>query len=568
MKRLSSSEQSLELFDRDSPQEYSCILPNELTVSASALRALEDSLIEKLPSGLTLGIRESVLCETLSNKVPESVIVHLALGDVRGEYISLYSANVKRRLKRAALTPAVVKDYYTDSYQRYVCKRRRIPCVDLPGTREPARSTVALLFYPAIQRNPLTQKPFRLQKDNKMFVKCWAEIWDALNFIQKYVYYMRPDEITTPSLDTSARLELLFGYVKTLYMWAMWLMDLLDTRIVSNKFGTRVPISIDNIFSNLTEVMGSLSSDKWMSTALLCRSIEHLLSSLIHISSLWTCCQWRETKHGEMLRPIVSIVALVSLLHHHCQYIINITFNGYARWLEGGLGNPMLRSAIRQQKRFEHYLGGLFPSTRPTAWGELEFSIRAWFELALAKSMVIHGSLLKKSIVSNNVLEPLCKPRHTQIGERHDTRFTRSTSMPSSSGHIHSTLQNNQQAIVPECSSGQLSSIATALWSADELQNDYVEMKGGVLCPAPQPADSITPNSSQTNNGTASDGSPTRVTDASLDPTEVESSTTVAETPPVTVAVESVYVCRETARNKSPSSKVERILRRLRVATD
>ncbi|AEI00255.1 UL46 protein [Gallid alphaherpesvirus 3] len=376
-------------------QEYPCQLSETTGTSLSGIRAQEDALVEVLPSGFLSALRQTLLRDAPSNKVPECIVVYLALGDASEEYTRPYRARIARRMKKKKLTRASVKRCYQASYMNYLEMRRDGCRAGSPETCDPTRREAALLFYPIINRNALVKKPFQLAKDNALYLRCWREIRDGTELIQKYAYYMRPDDVTAPSADTSIRLQLLLSYVRTLYTWAVWLMDVLDLRACPNVFGPRAPSDFDTVFLALAEAVSSLPSESWADTTMLCHFIGTVLAPLVHMGALWTCCAWRSSPESEVSRPVVAIVALVGLLNYRCQYILNMVFNGYAVWLQGGMANSTLRRALRQQKRFQCFLGELFPTMNSCTWADTESTVALWFKHARVKSTVTYQPAAK-----------------------------------------------------------------------------------------------------------------------------------------------------------------------------
>ncbi|AAG45784.1 UL46 tegument phosphoprotein [Meleagrid alphaherpesvirus 1] len=346
------------------------------------------------PFGLDSKFRQSVLRDTTDNGVPEYVVLRLALGDAVGQYMHRYMYNIKRRLKRAKLSRSEVKRHFLAAYNSYFCERHSIPYTETRDPTERGKAALALLFYPTIYRDPLVENPFKCQNHNLIFRNCWTSLRNLFDMIQRYAYYMRPDKIGEASSDTSARLELLLSYVVMLYKWMLWLVDTLDMTTGSKFIACRYTGDVGESLKEFMEEISSLPSDKWSSTSLLCRIIGNVIAPLLQTSVLWSQTRLVDFDGDRNSRAILAVVSLVSLLNHHCQYLINLTQRGYVIWLDGNTENTILKEALLQQDQFEHQLGNLFPSMLPVSWGALECSINTWFGRAATDDVKLSKNAL------------------------------------------------------------------------------------------------------------------------------------------------------------------------------
>uniref|UniRef100_A0AAU0K798 UL46 protein n=1 Tax=Anatid alphaherpesvirus 2 TaxID=3080522 RepID=A0AAU0K798_9ALPH len=376
------------------------MIPTMTTVSMSALRALEERAEPFLPPMLIGARRDEALSRTPGNGVPEGLIIESVLSDSNGLYLASYRTSARRSLKEAGVTSDAAWSAFLDAYWKYLSVSSGLGIVvehsaSSAKHAEGKKSTTALLLRSAFSDKPLSKHPFKESSSNTAYGRNMKDVRRAMDAVQKYLYYSRPSDPMNHSPDTAVRLNELLSYASTLYRWLLWFMDMLDARVlkdmgfIPSPYGPREPKTPDQLFEkHMRGGPGPMAGD---GCAVALVNLTHdALMALLRVSMLWTMSVWKR-KHSGVAAAVVSAVELATLVHHHCQYIINMMMVGYVCWLEGGADDPNLMAALRNQGRYCHFLGKLAPTATSHSWASMEVGTMEWFNVAIARSVMSHG---------------------------------------------------------------------------------------------------------------------------------------------------------------------------------
>lgn len=369
----------------------SCSLPTPDSLISSAVRALKYHSDELQPPFLTTADRTMRL-EQSTNSVPEDLIIDGITNDAQCTYFRHYLAAAKRSLEDHPLTNDEIwrgiQMQYWKYFQRVVEGKITIP---EPQARDRDPS-VHVLLRSTVRRKLLSRSPFKPPEQSSKYTQTIRDLYGALHKIQQYLYYMRPDQADATSDTTALRLAEILSYVSVLYKWADWMMWITDKYVCEcldpSHQRLRIPLKSfpqpGTLFSqHLTQSPGTTSNSSE------CHGLRTLISDVLgyltHISHLWELGKRQKNGVGTP-DTIVATVEILSLLHHHAQYIINSVLSGYIVWATDGLKNSQLREAVTHQDRFCRGMAPIFPLMTVSSWAEMELGLKAWFTANLATS--------------------------------------------------------------------------------------------------------------------------------------------------------------------------------------
>ncbi|QOD40202.1 tegument protein VP11/12 [Macropodid alphaherpesvirus 2] len=369
----------------------SCILPTPDGLISSAVRALKYHSDELQPPFLTTADRTMRL-EQSTNSVPEDLIIDGITNDAQRTYFRHYLAAAKRSLEDHPLANDEIwrgiQMQYWKYFQRVVEGDITIPA---PQARDRDPS-VYVLLRSTIHRKLLSRSPFKPPEQSAKYTQTLRDLDGALHKVQQYLYYMRPDQPDAPSDTTALRLAEILSYVSVLYKWADWMMWITDKYVCEcldpSHQRLRIPLKSfpqpGTLFSQyLTQSPGATAN------SMECHGLRTLLSDVLgyltHISHLWELGKRHKNGVGTP-DTIVATVEILSLLHHHAQYIINTVQTGYIVWATDGLKNNQLWEAVTHQDRFCRVTAPIFPLMTVSSWAEMELGLKAWFTANLATS--------------------------------------------------------------------------------------------------------------------------------------------------------------------------------------
>ncbi|ARD71373.1 tegument protein VP11/12 [Columbid alphaherpesvirus 1] len=437
-----------------------CLLPSLQTVSRSALRALEDSVEPYLPNGMLAARRDEVLQTTPGNGVPETIIIESVLADGNGSYISHYRDAVKKSLKQHGVTSDSAWTSFSSEYWKYLSNSSGLKLmVEQKGqaatSSDQRKTSVALLLRSAFNEKPVSKHPFKESSKNSVYFKTLKEMRRSMDTIQRYMYYLRPNDPMNHSPHTAVRLAELMSYVSVLYRWLLWLMDTIDGRVlkemgyIPSGDGPRECRTPDDLFEkHIRRGPAAMAEDACASA--LANLTHDVLMALLKLSLLCSVAHWKRKTSGVM-SAVVSTIELASLVHHHCQYIINMMFLGNVCWLEKGTNDPALQTALRNQGRYCHFLGRLAPIASSHSFAQMERGTSAWFNLAIARACVRHGGPTPHFLLSvtGEKSEPLLKAqcedaRRTdrEAGSRPQSQIHSPTDTPRTLNRMSSTRRS------------------------------------------------------------------------------------------------------------------------------
>ncbi|QPI70124.1 tegument protein VP11/12 [Equid herpesvirus 6] len=375
-----------------------CMLPTPGDVMEAAVMALKEAAEGLAPARLFSAERAAALSVIHNNDVPEPLITAAVAGDVSGEYRKEYEGSARCNLDATELSADGIWQVVIKSYWRYLRESSGADVADCGAAGGKTQSTLSvMLLWSTFGKKRLSKHPFKHKSANAGYKADLESLRDALVKIEKYAYYMRPGDPMTKSDNTALRLHEILAYVATCYRWLLWFMDLTDARVLKKMdkgpvvtHGPRETRPPDELVRRHIKSGPGVSAGTG-AALMLTTGTADVLVVLLRMSVAWTAHSWKSNTHG-VTGAIVAAVELVTLLHHHLQYLVNLVFAGYACWLDGGIDDSYLNSALRAQGRFDHFVGRLVPVMSAASWANMERGVPAWFRYALAKSLVTHGS--------------------------------------------------------------------------------------------------------------------------------------------------------------------------------
>ncbi|AII81347.1 ORF14 [Equid alphaherpesvirus 1] len=375
-----------------------CLLPTPSDVMDAAVMALKDVTENVVGQQLFSVDRTNALSVIHTNEVPESIIATAIARDTSRDYLREYESAAKCNLAATDLSHDEMWEVVIKRYWRYLRESSGAEVVDRGAVGQATQSVLSvLLLQSTFGKKRLSKNPFKHKGPNVGYKSNLEDLRSAFTKIEKYMYYMRPNDPMTKSEDTELRLHELLAYVTTCYRWLLWFMDLTDAKVLRNidkgpviTHGPRESRPPDELVRRHLKSGPAISAGTGVALTLSTATADALIV-LLRMSVSWTSHSWKSNTHG-VTGAIVAAVELVTLIHHHLQYIINTVFAGYVCWLDGGVENSYLNSALRSQGRFDHFVGKLVPIMATLSWANMEKGTVMWFKYALAKSIVCHGS--------------------------------------------------------------------------------------------------------------------------------------------------------------------------------
>lgn len=373
-----------------------CLIPTPGEALETAVKALSEKTDSLTSPVLQSTERHSVLLGLHHNNVPESLVVSCMSNDVHDGFMQRYMETIQRCLDDLKLSGDGLWWVYENTYWQYL---KYTTGAEVPVTSEKvnkkSKSTV-LLFSSVVANKPISRHPFKSKVINSDYRGICQELREALGAVQKYMYFMRPDDPTNPSPDTRIRVQEIAAYTATGYGWMLWFLDVVDARVCRHlklQFrrirGPRASVIPDDLLRRHLKTGPAVSAGTGVAF-ILAATTASALTALLRISVLWRKEEWRDGLNGTAA-AIVAAVELITLLHHHFQYLINMMLIGYACWGDGGLNDPYILKALRAQGRFLYFAGQLVRTMSTHSWVVLETSTHMWFSRAVAQSILAHG---------------------------------------------------------------------------------------------------------------------------------------------------------------------------------
>ncbi|ASW27061.1 tegument protein VP11/12 [Beluga whale alphaherpesvirus 1] len=375
-----------------------CLVPTVADATAAAALALRERASEACGRRLFSAERDAALSGVHGNAVPEALILASVTKDVSAEYRAHYERAVRRILARAKFSGTVAWQIMIAAYWKYLRLSSGADVqVDMPPDHNRQCHTNILLFASTFEKRQ-APTPFRHKPANAGHKALTADLRDATDAIEKYLYYMRPRDPMLASADTETRLRELLAYVATTYRWVLWFMDNLDAKVLQMldkrpddarpPRETRTPDELCGRYMTTGPGVRCGEGSALVLTALTANAMD----ALVKLGAMWVTAAWKSSSHG-VAAAIVAAVELVTGVHHHLQYVVNMVLVGYVAWLREGLDDPYLRSALRAQRRCAHFIGKLIPTMSSHGWCVLDPGTRAWFRYAVFRSVSEHGGI-------------------------------------------------------------------------------------------------------------------------------------------------------------------------------
>ncbi|ABA29300.1 UL46 [Papiine alphaherpesvirus 2] len=374
-----------------------CLLPTPEGLVGAAVGALRQRSDDLQPAFLIGAARAAQLAARRHNSVPESLVVDGITGDSNCEYFKHYAAAAAESLAEAGassggLCRAILAQYWKH-LQAVATGGLRIP-EGSPGEGDPS---LQVLLRPALVPKLLARTPFKSGAQSARYAAAVAGLRDAIHRLQQYMFFMRPDDPCRPSADTALRLGEILAYSRALYDWADWMVQTADGQVCRRLDPTgrrcaapaRTAAAPADAFDRHLDrgPGGTTGSLQCMALrAAVCDVFGHLRL----VAHLWERGKRAAATYGTV-DTIVSTVEVVSIVHHHAQYLLNAALAGYVVWASGSLNNEHLRAAVERQERFCRTTAPLFPTMTASSWARMERSIKAWFEAALATELFRTG---------------------------------------------------------------------------------------------------------------------------------------------------------------------------------
>ncbi|AAG27185.1 unknown [Cercopithecine alphaherpesvirus 9] len=371
-----------------------CLLPTPNDALEAAVKALYEKTNAVTPEALHSTERFNALLGVHHNNVPESLIVSCMSTDNMGEYLHIYLDNIQKCLDEIKISVEAASRIYENTYWHYL---QRTTGVSIPISTEnfnkKTKSTV-LLFFSTISQKSIAKNPFKCKTVNSNYREAFQLLKEEMGAVQKYMYFMRPDDPMTHSSDTRVRLQEIAAYISTGYGWMLWFLDMLDLRVLKQTKllfqktqGPRSSVAPEDLFKRHLK-KGPAVATGTGTALILAATTASSLTSLLKISSIWQN-EWREGLSGTA-SAIVAAVELITCLHHHFQYLLNMMLVGYACWGDGGVYDSYILNALRTQGRFLYCAGDLVQTMSIHSWVTLESSIHVWFLWAVARSLLLY----------------------------------------------------------------------------------------------------------------------------------------------------------------------------------
>ncbi|ACT88312.2 tegument protein VP11/12 [Felid alphaherpesvirus 1] len=372
--------------------EKGCMLPTPAEILESAVSALKESAENLSGPGLFCMERVTALSRIRDNTIPETIITTCMGKDNGEEFRRGYIMAARRVIEGLNMTRAGIWQIMIKNYWTYL---KTSSGTDMTVDSRTPSSLKVMLLWSTFSGKRLSKQPFKHSKQNDNHEALISELKRVMITLEKYAYYMRPDDPMSKSTDTMLRLHEILAYVSVSYRWLLWFMDLLDNRVLCAmdkkpiiRHGPRESQSPrDFIQRHLTSGPGISSGTG--EALLLSAETANALATLLRISSMWSYGKWSTHTHG-VTSTIVAALEMVTQIHLHLQYFINLVFGGYMCWAEGGMEDSYIRSALRLQGRFNHYIGAVIPVMSALTWSGMEKSVSCWFKYSLAKSLIGH----------------------------------------------------------------------------------------------------------------------------------------------------------------------------------
>ncbi|UUB86615.1 UL46 [Human alphaherpesvirus 1] len=375
-----------------------CLLPTPEGLLSAAVGALRQRSDDAQPAFLTCTDRSVRLAARQHNTVPESLIVDGLASDPHYEYIRHYASAATQALGEVELPGGQLSRAILTQYWKYL--QTVVPSgLDVPedpvGDCDPS---LHVLLRPALAPKLLARTPFKSGAAAAKYAATVAGLRDALHRIQQYMFFMRPADPSRPSTDTALRLNELLAYVSVLYRWASWMLWTTDKHVChrlspSNRrflpLGGSPEAPAETFARHLDR--GPSGTTGSMQCMALRAAVSDVLGHLTRLANLWQTGKRSGGTYGTV-DTVVSTVEVLSIVHHHAQYIINATLTGYGVWATDSLNNEYLRAAVDSQERFCRTTAPLFPTMTAPSWARMELSIKAWFGAALAADLLRSGA--------------------------------------------------------------------------------------------------------------------------------------------------------------------------------
>ncbi|ARS01683.1 tegument protein VP11/12 [Macacine alphaherpesvirus 1] len=374
-----------------------CLLPTPEGLVGAAVGALRQRSDDLQPAFLTGAVRAAQLAARRHNSVPESLIVDGITGDPNCEYIKHYAAAAAESLAEAGVSSGAlyrgILAQFWKHLQAVVTGGLRIP----EGPPTDCDPSLQVLLRPALVPKLLARTPFKGNAQSASYAAAVVGLRDAIHRLQQYMFFMRPDDPSRRSADTALRLGEILAYSGALYDWAEWMVQTADGQVCRrlDPTGRRcvapartAPAPADAFARHLEQGPGGTTGS--MQCMALRAAVGDVFGHLRLLAGLWERGKRGSGTYGTV-DTIVSTVEVVSLVHHHAQYLLNATLAGYVIWAAGSLDNEHLRAAVERQERFCRNTAPLFPTMTASSWARMERSVKAWFEAALATELFRTG---------------------------------------------------------------------------------------------------------------------------------------------------------------------------------
>ncbi|UVC67183.1 tegument protein VP11/12 [Human alphaherpesvirus 1] len=345
-----------------------CLLPTPEGLLNAAVGALRQRSDDAQPAFLTCTDRSVRLAARQHNTVPESLIVDGLASDPHYEYIRHYASAATQALGEVELPGGQLSRAILTQYWKYL--QTVVPSgLDVPedpvGDCDPS---LHVLLRPTLAPKLLAHAPrSKSRAVAAKYAATVAGLRDALHRIQQYMFFMRPADPSRPSTDTALRLNELLAYVSVLYRWASWMLWTTDKHVChrlspSNRrflpLGGSPEAPAETFARHLDR--GPSGTNGSMQCMALRAAVSDVLGHLTRLANLWQTGKRSGGTYGTV-DTVVSTVEVLSIVHHHAQYIINATLTGYGVWATDSLNNEYLRAAVDSQERFCRTTAPLFP---------------------------------------------------------------------------------------------------------------------------------------------------------------------------------------------------------------
>nr|AMB66370.1 tegument protein VP11/12 [Human alphaherpesvirus 2] len=329
-----------------------CLLPTPEGLLSAAVGVLRQRADDLQPAFLTGADRSVRLAARHHNTVPESLIVDGLASDPHYDYIRHYASAAKQALGEVELSGGQLSRAILAQYWKYL--QTVVPSgLDIPD--DPAGDcdpSLHVLLRPTLLPKLLVRAPFKSGAAAAKYAAAVAGLRDAAHRLQQYMFFMRPADPSRPSTDTALRLSELLAYVSVLYHWASWMLWTAD-KYVCRRLGPadRRFVALSGSLEAPAETFarhldrGPSGTTGSMQCMALRAAVSDVLGHLTRLAHLWETGKRSGGTYG-IVDAIVSTVEVLSIVHHHAQYIINATLTGYVVWASDSLNNEYLRAAV------------------------------------------------------------------------------------------------------------------------------------------------------------------------------------------------------------------------------